>query len=172
MNNAAIYRPLTSPPRPWYREPWPWILMSGPALVVVAGIVTTVIAVRFADPLVIDQYYKEGLAINRVLERDRAALARGYRATVLFNRDLGLARVHLTGETLPGELRLRFVHPTKSGLDREFAAERIAPGLYQAPVLLALATRWRVELEDAQRQWRLTGVWTAAQDNFVLVPRE
>jgi len=26
--------------KPWYREPWPWILMSGPAAVLVAGAAT------------------------------------------------------------------------------------------------------------------------------------
>lgn len=41
-------------PKPWYREPWPWILMAGPAVVVVAGIATMVIAIRTADPLVAD----------------------------------------------------------------------------------------------------------------------
>ena len=40
--------------QPWYRHPWPWILMAGPAIVVVAGIATAVIAVRTADPLVAD----------------------------------------------------------------------------------------------------------------------
>ena len=24
-------------PNPWYREPWPWLLMSGPALVIVGA---------------------------------------------------------------------------------------------------------------------------------------
>jgi hypothetical protein len=46
MNDAAA--------KPWYHEPWPWILMSGPAIVVVAGIATAVIAVRTADPIVAD----------------------------------------------------------------------------------------------------------------------
>ena len=41
-------------PKPWYREPWPWILMAGPAIVVVAGFTTLVIAVRTADPIVSD----------------------------------------------------------------------------------------------------------------------
>ena len=26
--------------KPWYREPWPWLLMLGPAVVVVAGFIT------------------------------------------------------------------------------------------------------------------------------------
>ena len=40
--------------KPWYREPWPWILMAGPAIVVVAGIATAWLAVRSNDGLVED----------------------------------------------------------------------------------------------------------------------
>ena len=47
--------------KPWYREPWPWILMAGPAIVVVAGIATAWLAVRSNDGLVGDDYYKKGL---------------------------------------------------------------------------------------------------------------
>jgi hypothetical protein len=52
---------------PWYREPWPWILMAGPFTVIVAGLFTAWLAVTRADPLVVDNYYKEGLAINQVI---------------------------------------------------------------------------------------------------------
>jgi hypothetical protein len=75
--------------QPWYREPWPWILMTGPAAVVVAGFVTAYLAVTHNDALVVDNYYKEGLAINRVLERDEAAQKAGYRAQVMFSEDGG-----------------------------------------------------------------------------------
>ena len=64
---------LLTPTKPWYREPWPWLLMSGPAIVVVAGIITTVLAVRTHDGLVVDDYYKQGLAVNKDLSRDLAA---------------------------------------------------------------------------------------------------
>ena len=167
MNQNAIGHPVT----PWYREPWPWILMAGPAIVVVAGFATLFIAFMYADPLVVDQYYKAGLAINRVLERDHAASLRGYRATVVLNEERTLVRVRMAGEMLPAELHLRFIHPTKSGLDREFSARQIQPGLYQGSVQLAQAVRWNVELEDAQLQWRLTGSWHPADDRFVLEPR-
>ena len=30
--------------QPWYKEPWPWILMSGPAIVVVACVITIYLA--------------------------------------------------------------------------------------------------------------------------------
>jgi hypothetical protein len=37
--------------KPWYRERWPWLLMSGPAAVLLAGAVTTWIAFASADGL-------------------------------------------------------------------------------------------------------------------------
>ena len=58
------------PVQAWYREPWPWLVMSGPAIVVVAGIGTAIIAFRTSDGLVADDYYKQGLVINQTLKRD------------------------------------------------------------------------------------------------------
>ena len=60
-----------SPSQPWYREPWPWILMAGPAIVVVAGFVTAYLAVTTNDGLVAEDYYRRGIEINRTRE-DRA----------------------------------------------------------------------------------------------------
>lgn len=43
----------TNLPRvPWWRVPVMWLVVGGPLAVVVAGIVTAVIAVRGADPVV------------------------------------------------------------------------------------------------------------------------
>jgi hypothetical protein len=37
--------------KPWWREPMMWLVVGGPAVVVVAGIATAVIAIRNADPV-------------------------------------------------------------------------------------------------------------------------
>jgi hypothetical protein len=51
------------PAKPWYREPWPWLLMAGPAAVVVASIVSAILAIATADPLVSEYNVKtEGAA--------------------------------------------------------------------------------------------------------------
>ena len=55
--------------QPWYRQFWPWFLIALPATVVVAGLTTWWIAAHKADSLVVDDYYKEGLAINRQLRK-------------------------------------------------------------------------------------------------------
>lgn len=45
--------PMPAPdrPLPWWREPMLWLVLGGPLAVVVAGIVTAVIAVRGSDPV-------------------------------------------------------------------------------------------------------------------------
>jgi hypothetical protein len=41
----------TAPRRAWWREPMMWLVVGGPLTVVVAAIVTAVIAIRGADPV-------------------------------------------------------------------------------------------------------------------------
>ena len=62
-----------NPPRPWFREPWVWLLIALPASAVLGGIVTIWLAVSTDDGLVADDYYKRGLEINKKLDRDSAA---------------------------------------------------------------------------------------------------
>ena len=161
---------LGRPPVPWYREPWPWILMAGPAIVVVASFVTLYLAVKHADALVVDNYYQEGLAINRVLAHDHLALQRGYRADVMLNHDRTMLRVRLTGAELPPALRVHFIHPTKGGLDEVVVAREIQPGLYEGKMQLAATRRWDIDLEDSAQTWRLTGDWYPGDDHFALEP--
>jgi hypothetical protein len=40
---------MPNPSLPWWRVPAAWLLVGGPALVVVASIATLVIAIRFGD---------------------------------------------------------------------------------------------------------------------------
>ncbi len=41
---------MQKPSGPWWREPWPWILMAGPALAMAACGLTIYLAVSHADP--------------------------------------------------------------------------------------------------------------------------
>jgi hypothetical protein len=65
--------------KPWWRFPSVWLLLSGPALVVVAGAVTAWIAVRGQDPVIDENYYQNGLRINQSLAP--ALKARNHAAT-------------------------------------------------------------------------------------------
>ena len=52
---------------PWWRYPFVWLVIAGPAAVVVAGFITAFIAVRGADPVVATDYYRRGIEINKTL---------------------------------------------------------------------------------------------------------
>ena len=61
-------KPSPSRFRPWYREPWPWLLIAAPAASIVMGLVLWALAVSTDDGLVANDYYKRGLAINQKLK--------------------------------------------------------------------------------------------------------
>lgn len=147
--------------KPWYREPWPWALIAGPAAVVVAGGVTIWLAVSSNDGLVADDYYRRGLAINQVLVREREAARLGFRARLRVT-DTGAVEVALTGgQVAPPALTLRLVHPTRAGEDRLVPLARVAPGVYRSQGAVAPSGRRNVVLEDEAGAWRLTGEWAA-----------
>jgi len=143
--------------KPWYREPWPWILMAGPFIVMVAGMITLWLAIETSDGLVADDYYKRGLAINRTLSRERLALARHYRAQVNFSADARRVRVMLSGDgELPAVLQLQLAHPTRVGMDERVALNASVPGWFEAQLAAPVRGRRLIVLEDAARTWRLS----------------
>ncbi len=152
-------------PTPWYREPWPWILMAGPVAAVVAGAITLWIAVTHQDALVADDYYKQGLAINRTLDRQTAAAALGVEAHLMFGAGGGKVRVYLEGDATPTRLTLHFAHSTRAGLDQKIALERNAGGWYEAPIVAMPDGKWKVLLEDPADAWRVSGLWHAGVDD-------
>lgn len=143
---------------PWYREPWPWLLMAGPAAVVVAGFITVYLAIVSNDGVVADDYYKRGLAINQTLSRDANAQRLNLRAVVVMAPDLRRVEVALSGDAPGGEaLMLRLAHPGRPALDRRLPLTPQDAGLYVATLPALTAGRWQVILGDAQETWRLTG---------------
>jgi uncharacterized protein len=137
---------------PWYRQRWPWILMSGPAIVLVAGIITTWIAFASADGLVAEDYYRKGLGINKVLARDEAARQRGIDAEVRLKPNR--MAVRLSGEE-PAVIFVHLVHSTRAGHDQRLRLERAADGSYEADLGPLPPGRWRIAIEDPRGEWRI-----------------
>lgn len=55
----------TTRPTPWWREPWPWILMAGPALAIVGCVITIVLAFNnFSDQAIVVGGMKRGLVVE------------------------------------------------------------------------------------------------------------
>jgi len=135
----------------WTKEPWPWILMAPPAVAVVAGLATLWIAVRSADGLVAEDYYKQGLAINRVIALEERARALGIKAQVRMSE--GRIRVRLAGAA-PEALFVLLAHRTRAGYDQRLRLARVA-GDYEAQMTPLAPGGWRVSIEDPQGTWRI-----------------
>jgi hypothetical protein len=60
-------------PDAWYRYPWVWFVFCIPFSAVLFGVVMFVSANNQPDDLVVDDYYKEGMGINRKLALDERA---------------------------------------------------------------------------------------------------
>lgn len=59
---------------PWWREPWPWILMAGPALAIIGCIITIVLAMQnFSDQAINDGGVKRGLVVSKQIEQPASA---------------------------------------------------------------------------------------------------
>lgn len=149
-----------SPPanKPWYREPWPWFLISLPATAVIAGLATVWIAATNADGLVVGDYYKAGLAINQTLARDETARTLALSAT-LQDTD-GALSLTLAGrlQAWPDQLTLVLAHPTRPGLDHTLALHHAGNGRYRATLPALPAGKWHAQLTDKAAAWRLSGV--------------
>lgn len=150
-------------PPPWYRQFWPWVLIGLPASAVAASLFTIHLALQTDDTLVVDEYYKAGLAINQELGRDRVAAEQGLSAELVLT-EAGL-RIRLTadeeGETgeTPKRLQVSLVHPTLADRDQAVVLLPGPDGAYHGQLKDPGPGEWRVLLMPEDRQWRLQGRW-------------
>lgn len=157
----------------WYREPWPWILMAGPVLVILAGIVTVYLAVRSEDGLVVDDYYKQGLAINATLARNERARALGIKGQLQLSAERSNVQVTLSG-SVPGNarLRLRLVHPTRGGEDQTVLLLPLPGGNHGAAIRRLGQGSWNIQIEDEVSGWRIVGTLLPRLESADLVASE
>ena len=159
---------ISSVVKVWYREPWPWILMSGPAIVVVASLFTAWIAYKTSDGLVTEDYYRKGLSAHQTIESSEKAVSLGLRAGVRVESGIMSVRLWANdkGFQSPTVLKLTVSHPTRAGLDQVSMLIRNQTNetsahpqgeTYTTAVRLPTSGHWLVLLEDEQKSWRLMG---------------
>ena len=156
--------------RPWYREPWPWILIAFPAASVFMGIATVILAIESQDGLVTGDYYRQGLAINRVLARETKARTLGIRAFMTVDPSRGLLRAEFAGP-VPAKriVHVSFVHPTRAGFDQKVLLLPDGRGGWTGRLTLPGAVeKWHVVVEEPESGWRLAGIWYTDDAEFTL----
>lgn len=161
---------------PWYRQAWPWGLILGPGLVVLASSYSAYLAIKTTDPMVSDDYYQQGMSINRSLARDEVAMHYGLHAQVNFQAD-GAVQITLHTEqshAWPASINLQLAHPTLAEHDRhiELKATQLSAlsATYQGAASGKLdSVAYRLTLQGAGDKWRLTGRMNAAHQSQLLL---
>lgn len=158
---------------PWYRQRWPWLLMLMPALAVVGGLFTAYLALTTNHALVVDEYWREGKAINRSLAKEAHAQALGLQLR-LRSAEGGLqlsVDAHGRPWSSAAPVRVQWIHPTLAGRDRQALAQPQGDGKYLAKGFAWPEDgRWQVMVEDAGGAWRAKAVWSASEKELIIQP--
>jgi len=152
--------PNTAQASPWYTHRWPWFLMLGPASVVVAGSFATWLALGHPDAMVVDDYYKQGKAINQDLRRDRAASAMRIVLDMRYGGGRLTGRIESLGRPLAAPFTIRLAHPTLPERDLSLLVKPDAGGAFAVPLPVLEQTHWQVVVEGNMRDWRLAKSWS------------
>ena len=140
--------------KPWYREPFVWLVILFPASAVIGGMITISLAINSDDGLVVDDYYKQGLEINLVLKRDKAAIKHGLQANLNFENNFIQVRLNKNVDyDLPKQIDLRFSHHTRPGFVKELILNKVADNIYQSKAPELILGKWSIQI--SADDWRL-----------------
>ena len=146
---------------PWYKHRWPWLLMLGPAIVIVGGVNLGIVAYRSQDAMVVDDYYKQGKAINQDLRRDRVASSMQLAFDARYDPAAGQLSGTLLGASGPvaTPFRIHLAHATQPEKDLKLEVAPDAQGRFAVALPMLERARWQVVVEGGKRDWRLATAW-------------
>lgn len=143
--------------KPWYKQFWPWFLMSLPFSVIIAMIVTLSIASQYGDnPMVVDDYYKKGRGINAQVAKVEAAQALGI-SFDFQQREQTFELNYRTGkpEQLTA-LTVAFYHSTQAERDFTVTLSADANGVFRGALPDNAAGKWTITITPFDNSWRLS----------------
>lgn len=165
---------MTEISKPWHKYPLVWMMLSIPFSAVIMGVVMIWLAVDTDDGLVADDYYKQGLEINRVISRDKKAAELGLRAVIEFDTSARIIRLQFDKgllETFPKSLPLQLQHATRENSDITVLLDHGMDDQYIGHVNQAVSEGiWYFEISDkndADSGWRLDARHHVRAENVI-----
>jgi hypothetical protein len=145
-------------PNPWYREPWPWILISITGLGVIAGSTLAFIGISSPPEMVRGEYHRLAKFITESDQRADQARALGLSGDISVDGDTVFLRLAaLDRNALPEQLIAQFRHPATSDGDRTVVMQRRNASDYRGVLPDSLHERSHVVVSDLSQTWVLSG---------------
>ncbi|MDF2180163.1 FixH family protein [Aliiglaciecola sp. CAU 1673] len=140
---------------PWYKQFWPWFLISIPLISIVLSFTMLHLATSGQDSMVIDDYYKEGKAINMRLQEIEHAKSLGIDARLLIDEQSVRLWFENGKPTNGAALTLIFHHPTLAEKDFTLMLTQDANGRYSAPLPQSIDGKWKLTLVPFDKSWKV-----------------
>ena len=158
-------------PKIWYKQFWPWFLIIVPLTSMVLSFTMMNLAFTGEDSMVIDDYYKEGRAINfKIQKLQQAKVLNISTKTQVFSDYVEVT--FMSGIPESGEaLILDFFHSTQEFKDFSVTLLRDANGVYRAPLTSDASGKWKLSLHPLDENWKIQKVVKLPQSSpFDLKP--
>jgi len=144
--------------RPWYREPWPWIILGILSIGWVSGLSILTIGLSNPPQIVSGDYQQLGRALVDTHERTDRARALGLSGGLRIEGNevvLELSAIDRAG--LPDSLLVQFLHPAVSDGDTTALVRLQSEGIYRGELASSPHSRANVRVVDLEQTWWLAG---------------
>ena len=135
-------------PTPWYKQFWPWFIISIPVSSMLVAVVQVSYALNSPNDMVVDNYYKEGLGINTVLDKRNLATELNISASIVVDNTTGEVILTTKNAQEPA-LSLNFYNSAISNKDFTLELSRIADTQYRGNLDKSISGIWNLYLESA-----------------------
>ena len=151
---------------PWYRQFWPWFIISLLGFSVIASLSTVWIALQTTDSLVLKSDDGIQIVAERRISAERLANELNLAALLTIDLDTGAVSAAMRAGVLdeaPAVLELEFTHPAFANRDQLITLHRAQPDAGGNPIWSGHFVevpdgRWYVTLRSGDA-WRLSGEW-------------
>lgn len=132
---------------PWYKQFWPWFIIAIPMSSVIVAVIQISFALNSPNDLVKENYYKEGLGINKVLDKRKKAQELAIEASVTIDNLTGEVLLS-TKNTQDQQLTLNFVNSAIADKDFSLVMTQVAENQYRGQLSKSLQGIWNLYLES------------------------
>ena len=146
---------MTNSNLPWYKQFWPWFLIFIPVITLVMSSYLIVLAFSTDDSMVIDDYYKEGKAINQQLTKLQNAKDLQIQSSFEVDEQQIKLKIHANPPLNGAALTMYFHHATIKRFDFKLLLTQNAQGLYTADLPEPLTGKWAVTLMPFDEAWKI-----------------
>ncbi len=140
---------------PWYKQFWPWFLISLPLLTIIACFTFVVISLDSAPSMVVDDYYKKGKAINLELTKFNKAKALYLHGDLTISHDTIKFKFTKGDNKNVSALKISFYHKTLKENDFSTILTKNGIGEFTAIHSHVLLNRYTVFIEPMNGTWKL-----------------